>query len=253
MILALGLSLIFKIGSMIQLEDASILEYCFHWNNNCKIKAFSVESKVRNKLRRNIRSISPSSSKLESINREGQSNLYADEDTLEVNFPYASSFQSFNSKPLKPKEQDTFQHNSSKRHRILEQLSQKNGILGVKNPLNYIWSHKKNPSVSKNIELRVSKNKFDFSEQKQLTNDYLFSKKYMEEGLPKIVKDYQKSHSETKIEEEKLSLSFLTKLEDSIRKNRRRALEEDDMISNKRMIYSEFTSPLRSDFDFTFS
>lgn len=75
----------------------------------------------------------------------------------------------------------------------------------------------------------------------------------MEEGLPKIVKDYQKSHSETKIEEEKLSLSFLTKLEDSIRKNRRRALEEDDMISNKRMIYSEFTSPLRSDFDFTFS
>jgi hypothetical protein len=132
-------------------------------------------------------------------------------------------------------------------------LSQKNGILGVKNPLNYIWSHKKNPSVSKNIELRVSKNKFDFSEQKQLTNDYLFSKKYMEEGLPKIVKDYQKSHSETKIEEEKLSLSFLTKLEDSIRKNRRRALEEDDMISNKRMIYSEFTSPLRSDFDFTFS
>lgn len=133
-------------------------------------------------------------------------------------------------------------------------MNQKNGILGVKNPLNYIWSHKKNPIVSKNIELRVSKNRFDFSEQKQPTNDYIFSKKYIEEGLPRIVKDPQKPHFEAKIEEEKLSPSFLSKLESTIRRNRRRALEDDDeMINQKRMIYSEFTSPLRSDFDFTFS
>ena len=133
-------------------------------------------------------------------------------------------------------------------------MSQRNGILGVKNPLDHIWSHKKSPSTSKDIELRVSKNRFDFSEQKQISNDYIFSKKLIEEGLPRIIKDYHKVKSESKHEEEKLSPNFLSKLENTLKKSRLRALEEDEeMIKQKRIVYSEFTSPQRSDFDFTFS
>jgi hypothetical protein len=148
-----------------------------------------------------------------------------------ANTTFETSFRNYQPKSAKLKEHDIFRLESSKRHRILEQISQKNGVLGVKNPLDYIWNNKKYPSLSKDIELRVTKNRFDFAHQQKSLNNYALVKKHYGDGPPKFQKN--KFQPEFKFEDEKASLNFLSKLENTIKINRQRALEDDDVIKKR--------------------
>lgn len=73
-------------------------------------------------------------------------------------------------------------HFSVKKQTAFDQFGIQNNLLGVKNPLEYIWRERKHPSTTKENETRLSKNKFDFSEPNLSSNRYIFSKKVYEEN-----------------------------------------------------------------------
>ena len=106
-------------------------------------------------------------------------------------------------------------------------------MLGVKNPLDYIWNNKRYPSLSKDIELRVTKNRFDFALPQRSLNNYALTKKHGGDGPPKFQKINNKFQTEFTLKDGKASLNFLSKLENTIKMNRRRALEDDDEIKKR--------------------
>lgn len=86
--------------------------------NKLKIKAFSVESKLRNQHKQSKRSLSPARSKLESGNyseRGNYSALYLEDDILDSNFAFWNSFRDCTSSHGNSNNlQDTFERNTLK-------------------------------------------------------------------------------------------------------------------------------------------
>lgn len=76
-------------------------------------------------------------------------------------------------------------------------------------------------------------NKFDFIQQQKSPNNYALTKKHIDDCPPKFQNNKNKFQPVFKHEDEKVSFNFLSKLENTIKNNRRRALEDDDEIKKR--------------------
>lgn len=225
--------------------------------NNCKIKAFSVESKQRKPYHKHLRSMSPSNSLLHERAQEA-----TDEETplfnklvADKNISLPNSFRSHQPNMLHlPTENDKIMNLKSRKTRILDHIMPTSpGIMGVRSPLDHILNTRKISTGSEMNQLRVTQNRFDFSETKMPNGDnYIFSKPSVNESLNKFIKTHSRAQSERKVSEKQSVDSFLLKLEKNLRRNQERAMEDENDEFVKRIIYSEFTSPQRSHLDFTF-
>jgi hypothetical protein len=143
---------------------------------------------VRKPLHRKIRSLSPLKKEEASIprtDRAKRKELIGLDESLNETVSFNRRYNLFRHGSL-GKQNNIYNgqidYSNPKKQILLENCSIQNNLLGVKNPLEYIWRERKMPSTTKENETRLSKNKFDFSEPNLDSNRYIFSNKAYEEN-----------------------------------------------------------------------
>jgi len=132
--------------------------------------------------------------------------LTINDDSLDANVTFMSNFRSYHPSSFHTnKPSQSTQPSTIRRDKLIEQFSSNQSLFKVKNPLDNILSTKRHVSTTKDVEMRLSKNRFNFSEKQTSNNHYVFSRMNLDDGLNRLIKDQKQEQSELRRQDMKSS------------------------------------------------
>ena len=180
--------------------------------------------------------------------------LFVEDDSLDLSISYSNSFKSNNNFKNKHREKepsDTYRYsaqNQGFRENFHSQF-----------PLDYSKINSKvvlTPSCTLGMLNQPLRYNMSEERSKQGNKYFMSNKKFSDSNsslFPNIIPKRIIPRKEEDDDEIRIPQTFLARLEKTLKSNRQRAMQEDDESIKKRIINSEFVSPEKKPFDFTFS